>query len=185
MTGGNTDHHTTADLQHIDVRTISSSISCVDFLSTPLVKGSCFQCLARFGPPRTAGCMGDDASNLKLSCFGYGMAGMASMSAVEKEKQRLHKCISREPNPGHIDGKYSTTRPLMLLTKSFRGGNSIRASRIWRRSSADPQKQWISHYKGFQSNGVSFNKALPLKVICFFWGISFYSNPFCITGFPF
>ena len=80
---------------------------------------------------------------------------------------------------------YSTTRPLMLLTKSFRGGNSIRASRIWRRSSADPQKQWISHYKGFQSNGVSFNKALPLKVICFFWGLSFYSNSFRITGFPF
>ena len=24
-----------------------------------------------------------------------------------------------------------------------------------------------------------------LKVICFFWGLSFYSNYFCITGFPF
>ena len=48
--------------------------------------------------------MGDDASYLKLSCFGYGMAGMASMSAIEKEKQRLHKCISRESDPGHIDG---------------------------------------------------------------------------------
>ena len=115
MTGGNTDHHTTADLQHIDVRTISSSISCVDFLSTPLVKGSCFQCLARFGPPRTAGCMGDDASNLKLSCFGYGMAGMASMSAIEKEKQRLHRCISQESTRvTSMATMYSTTRPLML-----------------------------------------------------------------------
>ena len=42
--------------------------------------------------------------NLRLSCFGYGKAGMASMSAIEKEKQRFHKCISRESNPGHIDG---------------------------------------------------------------------------------
>ena len=40
---------------------------------------------------------------------------------------------------------YSTTRPLMLLTKKIRGGTLIGASRIWRRSSADPQKQWISH----------------------------------------
>ena len=113
-------------------------------------------------------------------------AHMEIPTAIEKEKQRLHKCISRESNPGHIDGNdvfYHKTTD--ASDQEFSGRNSIRASRIWRRSSADPQKQWISHYKGFQSNGVSLNKALPLKVICFFWGLSFYSNSFRITGFPF
>ena len=105
VTGASTDHYTTADLQYIDVRTIASSISCVAPVSTPLVKGSCFQCwLASDRPGRLAAWEMTHLRNLRLSRFGYGKAGMASMSAIEKEKQRLHKCISRELNPGHIDG---------------------------------------------------------------------------------
>ena len=60
--------------------------------------------LASDRPGRLAAWEMTHLRNLRLSCFGYGKAGMASMSAIEKEKQRLHKCISRESNPGHIDG---------------------------------------------------------------------------------
>ena len=124
------------------------------------------------------------SSCLVSSCL-VMVATLAATLTTLSRSVHIHASAGNRTRVTSMATMYSTTRPLMLLTNNFRGGSSIRASRIWRRSSADPQKQWISHYKGFQSNGVSFNKALPLKVICFFWGLSFYSNSFRITGFPF
>ena len=99
MTGGNTDHYTTA----IDVSVYGH-----------LTQLNLFVWLVsdRSGRLRGKCRIKSEAVMLWIeqgrhgihACFGHGNAGMASRSVLEEEGKHLHACISRESDPGHIDG---------------------------------------------------------------------------------